>query len=100
MLPPAHLVLEDGTIYRGIGRSPPKRLRGGGLQHGHDRLPGDSHRSVVRGQMVVMTYPLIGNYGVNEADIESARIRRPDSSCAKNVPDPSHWRVLRRCRTI
>ena len=26
------------------------------------------------GQMVVMTYPLIGNYGVNEQDIESSRI--------------------------
>jgi carbamoyl-phosphate synthase small subunit len=28
-----------------------------------------------RGQMVVMTYPLIGNYGVNSEDIESDRIQ-------------------------
>ncbi len=28
-----------------------------------------------RGQMVVMTYPLIGNYGVNPADVESERIQ-------------------------
>ena len=27
------------------------------------------------GQMVVMTYPLIGNYGVNPDDIESGRIQ-------------------------
>ena len=27
------------------------------------------------GQMVVMTYPLIGNYGVNPEDIESERIQ-------------------------
>lgn len=27
-----------------------------------------------RGQMVVMTYPLVGNYGVNPADVESDRI--------------------------
>ena len=27
------------------------------------------------GQMVTMTYPLIGNYGVNYEDIESARIQ-------------------------
>jgi carbamoyl-phosphate synthase small subunit len=27
------------------------------------------------GQMVVMTYPLIGNYGVNPGDIESNRIQ-------------------------
>src|SRR6202521_4783752 len=26
-----------------------------------------------RGQIVAMTYPLIGNYGVNEADVESRR---------------------------
>ncbi|NJL60066.1 MAG: carbamoyl phosphate synthase small subunit, partial [Desulfobacteraceae bacterium] len=28
-----------------------------------------------RGQMVTMTYPLIGNYGVNPEDIESAKIQ-------------------------
>ena len=28
-----------------------------------------------RGQMVTMTYPLIGNYGVNLEDIESDRIQ-------------------------
>jgi carbamoyl-phosphate synthase small subunit len=28
-----------------------------------------------RGQMVVMTYPLIGNYGINSEDIESGRIQ-------------------------
>ncbi len=28
-----------------------------------------------RGQMVTMTYPLIGNYGVNPDDVESARIQ-------------------------
>src|SRR5690606_486158 len=27
------------------------------------------------GQIVTMTYPLIGNYGVNEGDLESARIQ-------------------------
>jgi len=27
-----------------------------------------------RGQMVVMTYPLVGNYGVNPADVESDRV--------------------------
>jgi len=28
-----------------------------------------------RGQMVAMTYPLIGNYGINAEDIESDRIQ-------------------------
>jgi hypothetical protein len=27
------------------------------------------------GQILVLTYPLIGNYGINEQDIESARIQ-------------------------
>ena len=26
-----------------------------------------------RGQIVAMTYPLIGNYGINSLDVESAR---------------------------
>ena len=35
-----------------------------------------------RGQIVVMTAPLIGNYGINTEDPESARRRSPAWSCA------------------
>ena len=45
-----------------------------------------------RGQIVTMTYPMIGNYGINEEDVESARpwanglIVKEASAC------PSSWR--------
>ena len=45
-----------------------------------------------RGQIVCMTYPLIGNYGINEEDVES---RRPwvDGFIVKEAcPYPSSWR--------
>ncbi len=71
---PCLLVLEDGSIYAG-------------RQFGHD---GESCGELVfntamsgyqevltdpsyRGQIVLMTYPLIGNTGVNEEDVESDR---------------------------
>ena len=47
---PAVLVLADGSVFRGVGRSGPTARDGrrGGLQHRHDGLPGDPHRSLVR----------------------------------------------------
>ena len=45
----ARLVLADGTVIAGHGpRRHRLRRRRGLLQHGHDRLPGDPHRSLLR----------------------------------------------------
>ena len=44
------------------------------------------------GQMVVMTYPLIGNYGVNPEDIESARIQVAAFLIKEYQPYPSNFR--------
>lgn len=44
------------------------------------------------GQMVCMTWPLIGNYGINHEDMESAKIHASAllvKECCKN---PSNWR--------
>ena len=46
-----------------------------------------------RGQIVVMTAPMIGNYGVNADDPESARRRSPASSCASCRATYSNWRA-------
>ncbi|MGH7151790.1 MAG: glutamine-hydrolyzing carbamoyl-phosphate synthase small subunit [Planctomycetota bacterium] len=73
--PPALLVLEDGTILR--GRSVGARgERTGELvfntaMTGYQEILTDPS---YRGQTVVMTYPHIGNYGVNLEDVESARV--------------------------
>jgi carbamoyl-phosphate synthase small subunit len=44
------------------------------------------------GQMVVLTYPLIGNYGVNDDDFESDRIQPTALIVRESCETPSNWR--------
>ncbi|MDR3362336.1 MAG: glutamine-hydrolyzing carbamoyl-phosphate synthase small subunit [Desulfovibrio sp.] len=44
------------------------------------------------GQMVCMTWPLIGNYGVNPADMESGRIHLRALLVKECCKKPSNWR--------
>ncbi len=44
------------------------------------------------GQMVTMTYPLMGNYGVNPEDVESARIQVAAFLVKEYQPFPSNFR--------
>ncbi len=46
-----------------------------------------------RGQMVVMTYPLVGNYGINPDDIESGRIQVAAFIIKEYQPYPSNFRA-------
>jgi len=70
----ARLALEDGTIFTGFvfGSREPK---GGEVvfntsMTGYQEILTDPSYT---GQIVVMTYPLIGNYGINSEDVESHR---------------------------
>jgi carbamoyl-phosphate synthase small subunit len=45
-----------------------------------------------RGQLVCMTYPLIGNYGLNEEDVESRRPWANGFIVKEACPYPSSWR--------
>ena len=45
-----------------------------------------------RGQIVTMTYPLIGNYGLNAEDVEARRISLAGFVVRENCPTPSNWR--------
>ncbi len=71
---PALLALEDGAIFRGIAFGAP--VAGGGdlvvntSQTGYQEVCTDPSYA---GQIVVMTYPLIGNYGRLVDDDQSAR---------------------------
>jgi carbamoyl-phosphate synthase small subunit len=71
---PALLALEDGTVFPGIAFGAP--VAGGGdlvvntSQTGYQEVCTDPSYA---GQVVVMTYPLIGNYGRLVADDQSAR---------------------------
>jgi carbamoyl-phosphate synthase small subunit len=71
---PALLVLADGTVFRGIAFGAP--LAGGGdlvantSQTGYQEICTDPSYA---GQTVLMTYPLIGNYGRIALDDQSSR---------------------------
>jgi carbamoyl-phosphate synthase small subunit len=43
------------------------------------------------GQILVLTYPLIGNYGINDIDIESKRIQVRGLVVREECDLPSHW---------
>ncbi|HYN47255.1 MAG TPA: carbamoyl-phosphate synthase domain-containing protein, partial [Candidatus Nanopelagicales bacterium] len=71
---PALLALEDGTVFRGIAFGADVAA-GGDLvvntsQTGYQEVCTDPSYA---GQVVVMTYPLIGNYGRIRADDQSER---------------------------
>ena len=71
---PALLALEDGAVFPGIAFGAPVAA-GGDLvvntsQTGYQEIATDPSYA---GQVVVMTYPLIGNYGRLEADDQSSR---------------------------
>ena len=45
-----------------------------------------------KGQLVTMTYPLIGNYGVNDEDVESDRVQVEAFLVKEYLPFPSNFR--------
>ena len=44
------------------------------------------------GQLVTLTYPLVGNYGINPQDFESAKIRVAGFVVREHCDEPSHGR--------
>jgi len=70
----AILALEDGTIYKGRSFGAAGEIFGEVVFNtsmtGYQEVLTDPS---YKGQIVAMTYPLIGNYGVNEEDVESCR---------------------------
>lgn len=74
--PRAWLALEDGTIYDGVSFGAPGESVGEVVFNtamcGYQEILTDPsyHR-----QIVAMTYPQIGNYGINEHDIDRKRYR-------------------------
>ncbi len=71
----AKLVLENGSVYKGtafghIGEATGEVVFNTSLTGYQEILTDPSYA----GQMVMMTYPLIGNYGINPTDNESRKI--------------------------
>jgi carbamoyl-phosphate synthase small subunit len=72
---PGFLLLEDGTLFRGRLVDPAAEMAVAEVvfttnMSGYQEVFTDPS---YRGQIVVMTAPMIGNYGINAADPESAR---------------------------
>jgi len=90
----ALLVLEDGTIFRGrsfgaVGEQVGEVVFNTGMTGYQEILTDPSYR----GQMVVMTYPHIGNTGVNDQDPESARPHLRALVVRQACRRESNWRA-------
>ncbi len=90
----ALLALEDGRVFSGCGFGCPGEAHGEVVFNtsmtGYQEILTDPSYS---GQMVAMTYPLIGNYGVNSQDIESNVPRASGFIVRERSPFCAHWRA-------
>ncbi|MBI2723456.1 MAG: glutamine-hydrolyzing carbamoyl-phosphate synthase small subunit [Chloroflexi bacterium] len=89
----ALLVLEDGTVFAGNAIGAPARSHGevvfSTAMTGYQEALTDPSFAE---QILVMTYPLQGNYGINEGDVESRRIQVRGFVVREDCERPSHWR--------
>ena len=89
----AILALEDGTWFEcssftGSGETGGEVIFNTGMTGYQEILTDPSYR----GQMVCMTYPLMGNYGINLDDVESDRVQAAALICRECCKRPSNWR--------
>lgn len=89
----ARLVLEDGAIYYGESFGASGEIGGEVVFNtgmtGYQEILTDPSYS---GQIVTMTYPLIGNYGVNMVDYESVHPFARGFIVKEYCGHPSNWR--------
>ncbi|MPZ23705.1 MAG: glutamine-hydrolyzing carbamoyl-phosphate synthase small subunit [Dehalococcoidia bacterium] len=90
----AYLVLADGTALRGKPMGARGRAFGEVVfttaMTGYQEALTDPSFA---GQILVMTYPLIGNYGVNDRDEESSRVQVRAFVVRQECGQPSHWQA-------
>ncbi len=91
----AILALEDGRVWRGQGFGARAEVVGEVVfntsMSGYQEILTDPSYC---GQIVTMTYPLIGNYGVNDQDDESRRIFAEGFVVRELSRAVSNWRAL------
>ncbi len=92
-MPRAALVLEDGSGFEGdaFGAAAPAtgEVVFTTAMTGYQEALTDPSFA---GQILVMTYPLQGNYGINDADIESNRIQTRAFVVRADCTIPTPWR--------
>src|SRR5471030_899049 len=90
----AILYLQDGAIFHGrtlkqTGETIGEAVFNTAMTGYQEVLTDPSYT----GQIVVMTYPLIGNYGVNDQDVESDRIHVKGFVVKEFCRRPANWRA-------
>jgi carbamoyl-phosphate synthase small subunit len=89
----AVLALADGRVFRGrafgaIGEVTGEVVFNTAMTGYQEVLTDPSYK----GQLVCMTYPEIGNVGINREDEESARVYVEGFIVKEYIPRPSNWR--------
>jgi carbamoyl-phosphate synthase small subunit len=88
-----YLLLSDGLMYEGRalgadGQTVGEVVFNTGMTGYQEILTDPSYA----GQIVMLTYPLIGNYGINEDDFESDRLQTSGLIVREACEAPSNWR--------
>jgi carbamoyl-phosphate synthase small subunit len=91
-----YLLLSDGSYFAGKALGAPIHSVGEvvfntGMTGYQEILTDPSYA----GQIVMLTYPMIGNYGINEDDFESDRIQVSGLIVREACEFPSNWRSTR-----
>jgi carbamoyl-phosphate synthase small subunit len=90
---PAKLALEDGRVFTGWAFGADGEVDGevcfNTSMTGYQEILTDPS---YRGQIVAMTYPQIGNYGINPGDMESRRVFLSGFIVRELCPFPSNFR--------
>ena len=97
----ALLVLEDGShfdgfAFAGAGETLGEVVFNTGMTGYQEIITDPSYK----GQIVTMTYPLIGNYGINEEDMESAGIHLEGFIVKEYQSNPSNWRMKKSLKSF
>ena len=87
------LLLSDGSIFPGSALGAATNSSGEvvfntGMTGYQEILTDPSYA----GQIVMLTYPLVGNYGINDDDFESDRIQVSGFIVKEACDEPSNWR--------
>jgi carbamoyl-phosphate synthase small subunit len=93
-LHPAYILLEDGAVFSGamrrpVGPTPGEVVFTTNLTGYQEVFTDPSYL----GQIVVMTAPMIGNYGINEEDIESDKPQVTGVVVRELAQRHSNWRA-------
>lgn len=89
----AILALSDGSVFEGLSFGSTGEVLAevcfNTSMTGYQEILTDPS---YKGQIVTMTYPHIGNYGINAEDVESHRPWVEGFVVKENCPSPSNWR--------